>query len=164
MNIDFKSMKIKYYHDYYYLLFTISVRCIDDRRSRVIEGKLRCKELSDYLTKLRAIKRVWISEDATVITTKVSYDPFTNQLIGLTLPIDKENGSPVIMSYEAKDEKHIREHLKHRQSKFVYLVMAQSLNAEIPPFTIQLFGTNSEFKSIDVIKRWGFMKMELEKY
>lgn len=60
--------------------------------------------------------RVWISGDATVITTKVSYDPFTNQLIGLTLPIDEENGSPVIMSYEAKDEKHIREHLKHRRS------------------------------------------------
>lgn len=125
---------------------------------------MRCKELSEYLENLKASKRVWISEDATAITAKVSYDPFTNQLIGITLPISTKDGCPIPLSYKAENEEKIREHLKLSRSKSVYVVIAQALNEEIPPFVLQIFGTNSEFKSTDVIKRWQTTKAELNKY
>lgn len=70
------------------------VRCIDNHKMRVLEGNLRCKELAEYLDNLNAVKRVWLSEDATAIVSKISYDPKTNQLIGLVLPLNN-NGCPI---------------------------------------------------------------------
>lgn len=70
------------------------VRCINQNKTHVVEGQLRCKELSDYLDDMRAIKRVWISEDGTAIVARISYDPKTNQLVGLVLPLGL-NGCPI---------------------------------------------------------------------
>lgn len=112
---------------------------------------------------MKTVRRVWISEDATAITAKVNYDPSTDQLVGITLPIDSKTGCPIVLNYEARDEAAIREHLKHPKSKFVYLVMAQPLDEKVPPFILQIFGTNSEFKTIDVIHRWKVMQTELQK-
>lgn len=61
---------------------------------RVLEGNLRCKELAEYLDNLNAVKRVWLSEDATAIVSKISYDPKSNQLISLVLPLNN-NGCPI---------------------------------------------------------------------
>lgn len=36
---------------------------------------------------------VWISEDGTRITGRLQYDPGSNQIVGLLLPLD-ENGLP----------------------------------------------------------------------
>lgn len=140
------------------------MRCINENKTKVVEGKLRCKELSEYLDSMQVEKRIWISEDATAITSNVTYDPSTNQLVGIVLPTDKKNGCPIPLSFEAKNERVIKEYLNHTQSHFVYLIMAQPLNEKIPPFVLQMFGTNSEFKSKDVIARWNSTKLELKKY
>lgn len=69
------------------------VRCIDEQKDRVVEGELRCKELAQFLDDHRATKNVWLSEDATAIVQKISYDPKTNQLVGIVLPFNSE-GNP----------------------------------------------------------------------
>lgn len=139
------------------------MRCIDNNKSRVIEGKIRCKELVDYLDSLGGAKRVWISEDATALSVKVNYDPKTNQLVGITLPIDVKTGSTISLVFDADNEDVIKEHLKKPWSSYVYLVLAQALDESIPPFVLQMFGTNNEFRSTDVVKRWSYYKQELNK-
>lgn len=58
------------------------MRCINESKSRIVEGKLRCEELRDYLTERKASTDVWLSEDASGIISKIQYDPTSNQLIG----------------------------------------------------------------------------------
>lgn len=142
----------------------LSVRVVDTHKCRVIEGKLRSGELARYLNDLKTVKRVWIAEDATMITSKVNYDPATDQLVGLTAPIDQSNGSPFPLSFPASNENTIRGHLEQPRSRYAYLVMAQPLDENVPPYVLQLFGTNNSFKSEEVLKRWEFIRLELEKY
>lgn len=70
------------------------MRCIDENKTRVVEGKLRCEELYRYLDNLNAVKTVWLSEDATAIVSKATYDPITNQIVGIVLPLN-HYGSPI---------------------------------------------------------------------
>lgn len=42
--------------------------------------------------------------------------------------------------------------------------MAQPLDENVPPYVLQLFGTNNSFKSEEVLKRWEFIRLELERY
>lgn len=42
--------------------------------------------------------------------------------------------------------------------------MAQALDERVPPFILQIYGTNNAFTAKDVVRRWSFMKTELERY
>lgn len=66
----------------------ILVRCIDEQKDRVVEGELRCKELAKFLDDHGAKKAVWMAEDGTATIEKISYDPKTNQLVGIVLPLN----------------------------------------------------------------------------
>lgn len=113
---------------------------------------------------MNTTRYVWLSEDATAIVSKVTYDPSTNQLVGLLLPRDKTTGCPTPFSFSAKDAETIKSHLTAERSTTVYLVMAQPLDEEIPPFVLQMFGDRNKFDSHGVVKRWKFTETELEKY
>lgn len=140
-----------------------TVRCIGEHKSRIIEGEIRAKELAAYLEKLNCQKSVWLSEDATVITAKVTYDPTTNQLIGLVLPLDGATGCPIAFTYIAENAERIKEHLMQPKSTVLYIVMAQPLSEEVPPFILQMFGSNNRFDTANVLKRWKYTRAELEK-
>lgn len=71
-----------------------SVRCVENTKFEFVEGKLRSQELSQYLDKLKAVRSVWISEDATAIVSKLTYDPKTNQVVGILLPTNTK-GCPI---------------------------------------------------------------------
>lgn len=117
-----------------------------------------------YLEKLGTEKIVWISEDATAITPKVNYDVVTDTLIGLVLPIDAKTGCPILFSYKASTVNDITENMKNEKATSVYLVMAQPLDEQFPPFVLQLYGMNTSLTSRDVINRWGYIKTELAKF
>lgn len=167
-------------------IFNISVRCIDDTKNRVTEGVLRSEELEKYLDRHKTSKTVWLSEDATAIVPKIKYDSATNQLVGILLPTNK-NGCPtpfryslsyfkysvdrrtygffgLFFSFIAKDAKSIEKYVREPYCKSVYVIMAQALNENVPPFILQMFGTNGQFTACDVIRRWNYTKSELEKY
>lgn len=103
-----------------------------------------------------------MSEDATAIVSKITYDPSTNQLVGLVLPNDKTTGCPKSMSFTATDA--IKTHLERTRSTVLYLVMAQPIDETVPPFVLQMFGSDNKFSSTDVIKRWNYTVNELKKY
>lgn len=141
------------------------MKYIHERKQRVIEGQLRCDELSEYLKKLNAPKEVWICEDGSGIISKVSYDSQTNQLIGLVLPTDRTTGMPISFSFVPQSMLEIERQIEESpKSTLVYLVIAQPILDNVPPFVLQVFGTNNTFKSIDVMQRWNHTKNELARY
>lgn len=108
-------------------------------------------------------KHVWLSEDATVIKSNVTYDPKTDQLVGLVLPTNETTGCPMTFTYMATNSECIKQHLMHVKSSVVYVVMAQPIDENIPPFVLQMFGSDNRFETTQVLKRWNHIRMQLEK-
>lgn len=77
------------------ILLKIVVHYIHNDKDRIIEGELRCTQLVSHLKKLQAPPKVWLSEDASGIVQKAVFDSFSNQLVGLVLPVNNESGMPI---------------------------------------------------------------------
>lgn len=133
-----------------YLIYFI-VRHIQNDKTTIVEGELRCRELAEHLERVKAPKYVFLSEDASGLVKNVVYDPKTNQLIGLVLPINSENGMPRKFSFIATSETMINQLMQMKQSSLLYVVIAQPLYENSEPFILQLFGTDNTFKKDDVI-------------
>lgn len=135
---------------------------INENKSRIIEGKLRCFELNKYLEDLKLTKNVWLSEDATSIVSKIEFDPKTNQMVGIVLPFDIDTGMPRPFTHLARNANEICENMLQNKSSYVYLVMAQPAVQNVPPFILQIFGTDNKFKTQVVLNRWKHIKEELK--
>lgn len=131
-------------------------------KRRIIEGQLRSKELNEYLQRIGGPKSVFLSEDGSGIVKKVVCDTISNQLVGLVLPTGS-NGCPIPYSYSADSEEAIKRSMELPQSALVYIVVAQPLKPNSPPFILQLFGTDNKFKAADVGNRWAYITTELKK-
>lgn len=130
---------------------------IRDTRRRVIEGELRCEQLNEYLENLNLKKIVWISEDATGIISNIHYDSISGQLVGFVLPKCSHTGSPIPLSFQARDADDIFRLMRDeglQRSSLVYLIIAQPLSENTRPFVLQIFGTDNRFSKEDVVKRW----------
>lgn len=145
-------------------LFSNTVRYINESKNRVVEGKLRCQELLEYLNERKAGADVWLSEDASGIIEKIQYDPSSNQLIGMTLPFDDQTGCPKLYESTAQDVEEIKKFMQHNRSCLVYIVMATPLKEGIPPFLLQMYGTDNRFNTGNVVKRWDYTIEELKRY
>lgn len=140
-----------------------SVSYINKNKKRIVEGELRCKELASFLEKVGAPRVVWLAEDGSGIVSKVSYDSSTNQLVGLVLPFHSETGIPISFTYKPKSVRDLEEFLKHPKSTHVYIIMAQPIKSNTPPFILQMYGTDNKFQAINVVRRWDHTIRELEK-
>lgn len=98
-------------------------------------------------------RSVWLSEDASGIVSKVEYDPKTNQMVGLVLPICGKTGIPIPFTYLARSGVEIKTNAEKPKASLVYVVMAQPLRMVAHPFILQIFGTDNKFKSEHVLKR-----------
>lgn len=132
-------------------------------KERIIEGELRCEKLRQHLENSNASKSVFLSEDGSGILQKVVYDSRSNQMIGIVLPINKDNGMPQIMTFKAESAEKMKEYLEKPLSKLVYIVVAQPLKEGVPPFILQLYGTDNKFDRNTVSKRWEHTVHELKK-
>lgn len=129
-----------------FLIFLLSlVDLISQHKVRIVEGELRCRELSEYLSILKLKPYIWLSEDGSGIISKVEYDPKSNQLIGLVLPTNAQSGMPINFSFMAKSVSDIQKFMKMTTSSLVYVVMAQPLMENVPPFVLQIFGVDNKF-------------------
>lgn len=142
-------------------LLIFSVSHIHKDKERIIEGDLRCHKLRDYLERSNSPLSVFLSEDGSGIVKKIVYDTKTNQLVGLVLPFNETNGMPKLFSFEAKSAEDIQKYVQLPQSHLVYIICAQPLKENVPPFILQIFGTDNKFKSEDVLKRWSYTVSEL---
>lgn len=142
---------------------TTVLKYIQEHKVKIMEGKLRCDELKTYLQKINAPNCVWLSEDGSGIIQRVSYDVASNQLVGLLLPLDECTGMPKHSTYSAENLALIEEHMKNQVSSLVYVIMAQPVKENVPPFMLQIFGTDNSFRSSDVLNRWKYIREELDK-
>lgn len=136
---------------------------ISQFKTRIVEGELRCKELRAYLEKINSKMNVWLCEDGSGINTKVELDPSTNQLVGIVLPFNFENGMPISFTFLADSAEKMRKHMEERTSTHVYIVLAQPLIQNAPPFILQIFGTDNKFTAHNVLQRWNWTAAELKK-
>lgn len=132
-----------------------------------MEGQIRAEELRDYLVKFNLPKAVWLSEDASGIVPKIEYDSLTSQLIGLVLPVDNISGIPISRTYMARSAEEIERHVNHtsiKKATLVYIVVAQPLKENVPPFVLSIYGTDNKFTSQQVLNRWKYVEAELARY
>lgn len=141
------------------------MKYISNKKQKFIEGEMRCKELAEYLTKLKAPMEVWIAEDASGIIPNVAYDPNTNQIVGLVLPTDGRTGMPIPYSYTPQTINDIDRIINtNSKSTLIYLVLAQPIMDDTPPFVLQVYGTDNKFASEDVMKRWKHTSDQLSRF
>lgn len=138
-------------------------RFIADNGPEIIEGEMRTDALLKYLKSRNLPLMVSLSEDATRITAKISYDPNTNQLIGFALPLDV-NGMPIKFSFPARNVSEIQKHFLNSSnfiSSTAYVQMAQPIDPNSSPFCLMLFLTDSTFTANNIFKRWKFQAGKL---
>lgn len=153
------NLKNKYLNNVNFLVSYIS-----KHKPKVIEGELRCKELVSYLNKINAPKQVWLSEDGSGIVQRVAYDSCTNQLVGLTLPLNKDTGMPTPFTFTPKTVSDIDSQIKNNsKSHLVYIVLAQPIKENTAPFILQVYGTDNTFTTSNTMKRWEHTRTELSK-
>lgn len=129
-----------------------------------MEGRIRAEELHAYLMKFGLPLSVWLSEDGSGVVPKVEYDTFNSQLVGQVLPIDAKIGIPIEHSYIVRSAREIEKHLRNEsiiKATLVYIVVAQPLKRNVPPFVLCIFGTDNKFTSDQVLKRWQTVEAEL---
>lgn len=113
---------------------------------------------------MEAPRKIWISEDGTGIVSRIEFDKNTNQLVGLVLPVNDATGIPVPFSFIANSLEDIQQFMQKEQSKTVYVIMAQPLKEGVPPFILQIFGTNNRFTANTVTLRHKFTIAHLKRY
>ena len=140
------------------------LRSIRDSDNFVLEGEVRLQKLSEYLTKYKLPRELWMSEDATGVTGRIQFEPTTNQVVGFVSPL-AENGFPVIKNFPAVDAPTIKSYFDNEKvSRLVYVIMMQPLQEKAPPYCLCLYGTDNKFTSKDVMQRWNFLLQEAAKY
>lgn len=132
------------------------------QKERISEGELRIESLLKYLEITKSPKKVFLSEDASGIVPKIVYDSHNNELIGLVLPMN-QNGMPTSHSFKAQSAERIKTQMSLPTSSLLYIVVAQPVKSNVPPFIVQIFGTNNKFTSNDVLKRWSFTEKQFKK-
>ncbi|XP_031623022.1 uncharacterized protein LOC116340587 [Contarinia nasturtii] len=140
------------------------LKYVEKNKQKICEGELRCTGLVEYLENFNLKKVVWVSEDGTGINTKIEYDNSTNQIVGLVLPINGTNGMPVSYTFLANSVDDIQKYIKKPVSTLLYAVLAQPLQPNIPPYVLQIFGTDNTFEAKDVVRRWAHITEELRKH
>lgn len=128
----------------------------------LIEGEFRCDKLKDHLNKYDCDHSVFLSEDASGIVKRITYDPKTNQMVGLVLPLN-ENGMPKTMCFTPDTAEEIENFMKLTQSSSIYIMVAQPLTPKVPSFIVHMYGTDNRFKKRDVIARWAKIAEETER-
>jgi len=63
---------------------------LQENGQKMVEGELRCDQLKSYLHGRNLPPIAWISEDGSArIIDKIQYNPLTNQLVELVLPLNE---------------------------------------------------------------------------
>lgn len=119
---------------------------------------------ANYLEERNAGDDIWLCEDGSGLISKIEYDLKSDQLIGIVLPLDENNGCPKRFEFTARDQEEITKFMTHSKSSIVYIVVAVPLKEGVPPFIFQMFGTDNKFKATDVVKRWNHTIQSLERY
>lgn len=99
---------------------------------------------------------MWISEDATRITSKIEYNSSSNKIVGFVMPF--KNGMAEVDAFLATSAYAIGSYFQtNTKADYAYIIMAKPLENAAPPFCLSVFGTDNRFNFSDVIDRWDIM-------
>lgn len=105
--------------------------------------------------------KIALSEDASGIDSKVEYDESLNELLGPVPPINKSTGMPVTHTFKARSAVEIARQMDKPLSNLIYVIMAQPLKENTPPFVLLMYGTDNKFNAVSVVQRWEFIRRKL---
>jgi hypothetical protein len=129
--------------------------------NKIKEGVVRAEELRKFLDARKLSRYIWLSEDATRIVPKIEFDSTNNELVGLELPLN-EDGMPIVSFFKARTAQQMKNFVDSFQTtSYLYVMMAQSMDANSPSFCLSVFGTSNKFTSEIVLKRWRKVKDDL---
>lgn len=142
-----------------------SISCLNkfiaNNSSNIEEGFFDFDGLCQFMEQRDLPKVLWISEDATRVTSKIEYDSRTNKLVGFTMPL--VDGIPARDTFVATSAKAIQDHFKNAvRSNYAYVIMAQPISPAAPGYCLAIFGTDNRFTAADVTKRWQYIKLNLK--
>ena len=84
--------------------------------------------------------RIMISEDATRLISKVTYDSKANSLVGLIGPTDPATGLPILDFFRVQLPSEIQRFLsQYKAAKFIQLIMAEPLEIGLCYFSSTFF-------------------------
>lgn len=127
------------------------------------EGVFRISQLKDFLIQHKFPLKVFLCEDATRATGKITYHSKSNQVKGFTLPLDSKLGIPKTGHFPATSASQIAEYFsQYPTSNNAYVIVAVPLQNNAPNFTLVMFGTNNKFNALDVLHRFEWTKIALE--
>jgi len=122
-------------------------RTINAYSGSFIEGTCRVTDFKQFLQVRNLTSFVWLSEDATRITSRIQCDSCTNQLIGFVLPFD-DQGMPIVFSFTAPSAKSIQDHFNNNTAaSSLHVIMAQPLQNDAPCYYLYFFGTDNKFRA-----------------
>ena len=128
--------------------------------SNLIEGEFRFDKLLAHLDAHKCPRLISISEDATRIIRHIDYDENSNKLVGFVLPMDSRF-LPITDSFLATSFEKIEQFFTNEsRATFAYVYMAQPMSPSVPPFCLNIIGTNNHFNAKSVLSRWQHMITE----
>ncbi|CAF2950946.1 unnamed protein product [Rotaria sp. Silwood2] len=130
-------------------------KLISNTDSRINEADFRFNSLKAHMNSLNTTI-AFASEDCTAVIKKISYDSLTNSFVGFVTP--SNNGIPLDLHYQTDSFEQLREWFSTEdRSPLLNIHMIQPITKMqmIPnPFLLCAFGTNNQYESIDIIRRW----------
>lgn len=139
-------------------------RYIRSSHFNITPAVLRTEELLQYLEQRNLPKIVSLSEDMTRIVGRIQYDSRTNQLFGFTHPINRATGMPVPHTFPARHAREIMNHFVNGTvAGYLNVVMAQPIANNASAFCLLLYASDNKFTANNVVRRWEYIKNELNK-
>jgi hypothetical protein len=129
------------------------------------DGLIRVTEFAKFLNQQKYPKYIFGSEDMTKIKPVIRYDSKNNSVVGLSAPLDRESGLPVLNIFEFDNTERVFELTKtYEIAPYVNTIMLQPLLNKSVAYPIVLYGSNNKFTYIDVGNRWSYLKKILKEY
>lgn len=128
------------------------------------EGEICVLEYSAFNMANCETKYVWVCEDDTRLVEGLTYNPDCDIVVGFVLPLDEMTGTPRIDYFKFSSVLAVKDYLKkHQLSSYAKLITICSLEPNVKPYILSLYGTKGSDLSEDVEKRWLHITRELKK-
>ncbi|CAF1233647.1 unnamed protein product [Rotaria magnacalcarata] len=126
-----------------------------NKELRINEAEFRFDLLEAHMNSLKT-NIAFAAEDCTAVIKKTSYDTHTNSFVGFSAPLS--DGIPTPLHYQTDSFKQLREWFSsedHSSSINIYMIQPiTNMQVSPNPFLLSAFGTNNEYESIDIVRRW----------
>lgn len=140
-------------------------RFYSNQLETISEGVVRVKDLALFIERAKLSRYVWISEDATAITSRVEYDSKSRRIIGNMYPDDPVTGMPILAQTvvsSAKDIKQLAQETQLATDLNVFMCTSLSLNSA--PFCLLAYGVGKSLNAESYIARVQHITKALAEY